>query len=95
MAGGVGVWADLAGAGLLTRHDAAALEAAERVGNLPWALRALADGGDRRSHYRLLALGQVLQPLAILGLGGLVLVICLAYFGPLVAMIELLGDENF
>ena len=70
------------------RADAALLASAERVGNLPWAMRETADSGERRLAYRLVAVGQVFQTLAILAMGGLVLLFTITYFSPLVTLIE-------
>jgi type II secretory pathway component PulF len=77
--------------GFLRRTESAVLETAQRVGNLPWALRELADGIDRRFGVRFQAWSQVLFPLIILGLGGLVFVLAVAYFLPLIQLIRRLG----
>ena len=84
-------WVDaLVANGLLRQADAAVLSAAERVGNLEWALREMAAGGERRIGYRLQFWLQILIPMVVLVLGVLVFVICVAYFLPLVRMIEVL-----
>ena len=57
---------------LISRTDVALLESARRAGNLPWALRELADGSARRLGYRLQAVGHVLMTLGLLTLGGFV-----------------------
>ncbi|HEX8202508.1 MAG TPA: type II secretion system F family protein [Isosphaeraceae bacterium] len=74
--------------GILRGAEAAVLEAAERVGNLPWALRELAEGIERRSGVRFQAWSQVLFPLIVMGLGGLVALFAVAYFLPLVQLIQ-------
>ncbi len=51
---------------LVTPTDAAILDAAQRSGNLAWALREVADGGERRAGYRLQGLTQVALPLLVL-----------------------------
>ena len=76
--------------GLVRPADAAVLASAERVGNLEWALRETASAGERRIGYRLHFWLQFLYPVLLLGLSVLVLVISLAYFTPLIAIIEVL-----
>jgi type II secretory pathway component PulF len=77
--------------GLISANDAAVLAAAQRVGNLSWALRELADSGERRLGYRITAWSQVLFPIVIIAMGALVFTIAVAYFAPLVRIIEELG----
>lgn len=84
--------ASLARRHLIRPVDAAVLRTAERVGNLAWCLRERADALDRRRSLRLRALAVVLQPVAAIALGGLVLVAALTYFLPLVAMIQAMVD---
>jgi protein transport protein HofC len=78
--------------GLINQADAAVLDAAQRVGNLPWALRSLADGIERRLGYRLMALIQGLFPLVIIALGVLVGLIVVGYFMPLITLINALSE---
>lgn len=78
----------LAAKGLLGRADLAVLQAAQRVGNLAWAIREMADGNRRRLVYRLQILGQILFPLAILVLGTMVAVFVISCFFPLVTLIQ-------
>jgi type II secretory pathway component PulF len=78
--------------GLLNAHDVAVLDSAERAGNLGWALRELASSIDRRWGYRLVAWTQVLFFLTIVGLGFMVMILCLGYFAPLVALIGRLSE---
>lgn len=78
--------------GLIRATDAAVLDAAQRAGNLPWALRELAEGAERRSAYRLRALAQTLLPLIVVAVGALVGLIAVAYFLPLVALIRELAE---
>jgi type II secretory pathway component PulF len=54
---------------LISRGDADVLAAAERVGNLPWALREIADGILRRLRYRITACMRILIPLALVAIG--------------------------
>jgi type II secretory pathway component PulF len=64
------------------------LEAAERAGNLSWALRELAEGSERRLGYRMQALAQVLFPLIVILIGGIVFLLAVAYFSPLIRLVE-------
>lgn len=77
--------------GLIRRSDAALLLSAQRVGNLPWALREAAAATERRLGHRLRVLSEVLFPVAIVLMGLLVFVFAVAYFYPLVILIERLA----
>ncbi|MFQ5731921.1 MAG: type II secretion system F family protein [Planctomycetaceae bacterium] len=81
-------WHALRDAGLLTAREVAALRSAQRVGNLPWALRQLAEAIERRLSHRWLTVLEVAQPVAVLGLGVIVGVIEIGFFAPLVSLIE-------
>jgi general secretion pathway protein F len=78
--------------GLLTDAEAGLLESAERVGNLVWALREVADSRERRLAYRVKVLNSLAQPVLIVGLGILVLIIVTAYFLPLVEIVLHLAE---
>jgi type II secretory pathway component PulF len=73
---------------LIGPADRAILAAAQRCGNLSWALDEMADSYQRKANYRLQALGQVVLPLFMLPLGLLVCVLAVAYFAPLTKLIE-------
>ena len=73
---------------LIGPADRAILAAAQRSGNLSWALDEMADSYQRKANYRLQALGQVVLPLLMLPLGLLVCVLAVAYFAPLTKLIE-------
>jgi type II secretory pathway component PulF len=77
---------------ILPRTMVPLLKTAERAGNLPWALAELADLLAQRSARRVQRLGMVLSPVPVLVLGGLVGVIALGFFVPLVALIDRLGQ---
>ena len=79
--------------GLIGRAERSVLTAAERVGNLPWAVREMAAALDRRSAQRLRLLGVFLQPLALLAVGAFVLTIALAYFLPILAILQRLAED--
>lgn len=81
-------WVDcLFEAGLIRRPEAAVFRAAERTGNLAWALDEMAESNSRRAVYRLRAVTNVVFPLAVAALGGLVLFIAYAMLSPLFRMI--------
>ncbi|MCC6125247.1 MAG: type II secretion system F family protein [Pirellulales bacterium] len=74
--------------GLISPADAAVLQAAERAGNLPWAMREMADGNRRRLAYRLDVLVQTLFPPVVLCFGAMVLFVVVALFMPLITLIQ-------
>ena len=74
--------------GLIKRADRAILQAAQRAGNLPWALREMAESSRRRLAYRLYALVQLLFPPFILAIGGTVMFIVVSLFMPLISLIQ-------
>jgi type II secretory pathway component PulF len=80
-------------AGLLRRTDAEVLGSAASVGNLPWALRELAETTERRLSLRIRTAIQTLFPLVIVLLGVLVAILALGYFLPLVKLIEKLSEQ--
>jgi type II secretory pathway component PulF len=73
--------------GLMKQADRAILQAAQRVGNLPWALREMADSNRRRLAYRLYALVQILFPAVILLFGLAVMFFVVGMFVPLITLI--------
>jgi type II secretory pathway component PulF len=74
--------------GLLSAGDAAVLAAAERAGNLPWAMRAMAESGERRLMHRLQVVVLLVYPLLVAALGAFVFVFSVAFLLPLFQMIE-------
>jgi type II secretory pathway component PulF len=78
----------LADAGLLSGREADALACAERAGNLPWVLDAIADNIDRRHRTFLESVVETVQPAVITGIGLLVFVICIGFFYPIVHLIQ-------
>ncbi|WP_406698835.1 type II secretion system F family protein [Singulisphaera sp. Ch08] len=88
---GTDCWESLRNQGLISPADAAILESASRVGNLPWALRETAAGAARRSALRLQRWIDILSTLVYLALGVFVLVIAAAFFTPLITLIERLA----
>lgn len=82
-------WCDaLRQVGLLKDVDAGVLRAAERVGNLGWALEEMADSTWRRFAMRLHAALGLLSPVLILILGFAVACVVIGLFMPLVALIQ-------
>jgi type IV pilus assembly protein PilC len=82
-------WRDaLLKARVITRAEHGLLKTAEQVGNLPWALRAIANRREKRAVYRLAIALQVLYPLTILLLGAFVGFYAVALFIPIVQLIQ-------
>jgi type IV pilus assembly protein PilC len=85
---GANLWQLLSEERIISSRDAQLLAAAEKAGNLAWALDVLADRIDER-RWRWLAMSlEFVQPLIVFVLGALVLFICLGIFMPLVQMIS-------
>ncbi|MHB8897270.1 MAG: type II secretion system F family protein [Thermoguttaceae bacterium] len=75
-------------AGLIRRPETAVFRAAERTGNLAWALDEMAESHARRAVYRLRAFTNVAFPAAVMVLGSVVLLIAFAMFSPLYSLIS-------
>lgn len=73
---------------IISGGDAQLLGAAERVGNIPWALRMVADSGERRLMYRLQFLMHVLYPIVIVAISLMVAFFALAFFMPIVTILQ-------
>jgi type II secretory pathway component PulF len=73
---------------LLRRVDLALLQAAQRVGNLPWAMQEMADSNRRRFIYRLQAIVQAAFPPVVIFFGLMVMFIVVSIFLPLVTLIQ-------
>ena len=72
---------------LISTTEHALLQSAERVGNLSWALRMVADRRTRRFSYRMQLLFQILSPIVVLILGAGVMLFVVGLFIPLVELI--------
>ncbi len=85
-------WAEaLSRRALISRAEAGLLDAARRVGNLNWALREAAVNNDRRLSYALQLVNVWLLPVVSLFLGAVVFLIVVAYFVPLITLIQRLA----
>jgi type II secretory pathway component PulF len=78
----------LLGASLITKADAAVLAAAERVGNLDWALEEMASSSLRRQAHRVQIGLQILFPILLLSVGLVVFIIVCGLFMPLISLIQ-------
>ena len=82
-------WCDsLREATLIRQSDAAVFKAAQRAGNLGWALREMADSSIRRLAYQLRFWLNVLFPLALLSTGVLIALVVVGLFMPLAELIQ-------
>jgi type II secretory pathway component PulF len=88
VAQGMGCWQVLHSAGFLRRGEVAVLEAAERVGNLGWALRGVADSVERRTDQRLRIFRELVRPVGLLMAGSVVAVFVIGMFLPLVKLLS-------
>jgi type II secretory pathway component PulF len=68
--------------------DVAVLSAAERVGNLDWALEEMADSALRRQTHWIQVAMQFLFPLTLLLLGAIVFLFALGMFTPLISLVQ-------
>jgi type II secretory pathway component PulF len=85
-------WTDaLQSTGLVKRSENAVFKAAERAGNLAWALNEMADSRVRRSARRFRAVSGVLFPLIIVSYALCVLFISVAVWAPITQMIQALA----
>jgi type II secretory pathway component PulF len=76
---------------LIRQPELAILQAAQRVGNLPWALHEMADSARRRLAYRVQAMVQFVFPAMVLCLGIIVMFIVVSMFIPLLVLIQRLA----
>jgi type II secretory pathway component PulF len=76
---------------LIRSADRAVFQAAQRAGNLAWALAEAADSSRRRFAYRLQAIVQAAFPVAVIGFGLAVMFIVVGLFYPLVELIKKLA----
>lgn len=81
-------WQALHSAGLLTTHETAALESAERVGNLTWALESIASTLERRLIFRLRVFFEFMGPLLIVAVAFVIGLVVIALFLPLIKLLN-------
>ncbi len=81
-------WQSLIEAGLLRHGEAAVLAAAQRAGNLPWALRETARSIERRLEFRFAVLLELVRPVLLLGVGILVATFVVGMFMPLIKLLN-------
>jgi type II secretory pathway component PulF len=84
-------WLVLRAARLLGRGEPSLLEAAQRVGNLSWALRGMADSIERRAEYRYQIIVEFVDPVLVLCVGTVVGAFCLSLFLPLIELLNKLS----
>jgi type II secretory pathway component PulF len=77
---------------IIRRREAELLYAAQRAGNLAWALRALAEAKERRAAYRLEMALQVLLPIVVGAIALVAIMLALNVFSPLIRLIEVLSS---
>lgn len=78
----------LASQELIRRGDVPLLRAGERLQNLPWVLRQLADAMEKRFWYRFRLFLEAGYPVCVGIIGLIVLLVVLAFFMPLVHLID-------
>lgn len=81
-------WQSMLATGLIGRREATLLEAAERAGNLDWALRQVASGADSRVSYRFSAVAEFVRPLLLLLVAVVVGIFVVGMFLPLVKLLN-------
>lgn len=85
---GEDAWDVLAEHGWVNAAEREALQRAQAVGNLPWVLEALADAEEQRWERRMAYRLQFLRPAFIITLGLIVAFIAIAFFMPLVKLLN-------
>ena len=73
---------------MIRRGDASLLKSAERVRNIPWVLDQIAELMEDQFWYRLRVLMEVGYPVGIVLIGTMILFISLAFFMPLVKLLN-------
>lgn len=81
-------WSEMQTEGLLTGGERAVLDSAARVGNLPWALHAVADGIERQYSNRVNLALEIVRPLILIAFGIVVATVAIAIFMPLLKLIN-------
>ncbi|MBI3862958.1 MAG: type II secretion system F family protein [Planctomycetia bacterium] len=84
-------WLALRADGMLRRGEPALLEAAQGVGNLPWALRGIADSIDRRAAFRFQVAMQFINPVLTVAVGAAVGLFCTSLYLPVVDLVKMIS----
>jgi type IV pilus assembly protein PilC len=82
------LWEPLSNEGFIRDKEADALAAAQRAGNLPWALRTLADSMESTSRHRVQLWLEIAKPVLVVTVSLVVGWFVLAMFLPLVSLIS-------
>jgi type IV pilus assembly protein PilC len=85
---GADVWQSMGATGLLAPAEVRVLDASERVGNRPWALKQIAMLKQRQTARRLSRWSELALPLFVVLIGGFVLFQALGVFGPLISILQ-------
>ncbi len=85
---GNSVWNSLTDAKIIRRQEKDIFEAAERAGNLAWALKSISSRRDSNSNTRLTNFLAFIEPFFTIVAGGIVAYIAIGMFMPLVQMIH-------
>jgi len=80
-------WQQFQRQGILHPCEVVLLESAEKVGNLPWTLNAIANSIERRWSYRIRALLEFFEPMVTLMVSMVVAFIVISLFLPLVKLL--------
>ncbi len=88
VAAGDDCWRALHQQRFIDEYEYAVLESAQQVGNLSWALNELADSIERRWRFRLSFWFEILRPIVVVIIGLAVAFVFIAFFMPLVKLIE-------
>ncbi len=86
--GGNDPWDVFREQGLLRKTEVPAISAAERLGNLPWVLRQMADSVERRQRYKVARWLELVRPFIIVAIGLAVAYVCIALFMPLIKLVN-------
>ncbi len=82
------VWCELAEVGLLRTSEGRILDAAQRAGNLPWALQEVATSIERDIDYRVMLVLEILRPVFLLMMAAVVGIFVIGLFMPLLKLIN-------
>lgn len=86
-------WQALVRQRLLLPTEVHVLELAQQVGNLPWAMREMSSSCERRLHYRMSALSEILFPLAVFLSSVPIILMAFASLLPLIEMVDQMASQ--